>query len=200
MTNENIVFILLFSNYKRKCLFYFCREKGVDLGRAPMIAEIAGGIGIEDVIHVHHKLARHESLHAKKKSAVNQEAVQRVVKDVMGHHHDETEKKSEMKSQKIDVGKKIRVVVDLRNHHASQNVHQRINPANAKKESVQNATMMQKRELEQKIHRKENRPMTHPKRIWILRIHHEARQSNNVHKLKYILLHKTYFFPDGIVF
>lgn len=156
----------------------YCRGKGVDRDLDRMIAgidEIENG----DVIHVRHRPASHERPPGKtrKKSVVNREVVQRVVRNGMQihRHHDVTEKTNVKKNHQRNVdARRNQVAASPRNLHANRNVPLKINRASVRKESAQNATTMQKNGLEQKNHPKENPQMMHRKKTWILQTLHKT--------------------------
>lgn len=115
-------------------------------------------IEIEEDIHVLLKAASHENQHAKRKSAVSQEAVQKVARSVMAIHLVVIEKKNGKSDQKSGAGRKIQVAAGRKNRHAKQN--------GFPKKSQVNAITMLRNELVQKIHLRENHQMTHQKKTW----------------------------------
>lgn len=167
-------------------LLFYCREKGVDRDLGRMIVGITDGIEKRDVIHARHRPASHEKLPEKirKKSVVSREVARKVVKNVMEihPHHDVTEKRNAKKNRQKNVDeRKIKVAAGPRNLPANRNVPLKTNRASVRRESAQNATMMQKNELEQKIHPKGNHQMMHRKKIWTLQILHKTYHTTEIH-------------------
>lgn len=144
-------------------MFFVECFRGIDVGLDRVLTIEERGMAdekeIEDDIHDHPRVVNLGNQPAKKKSAVSQRAGPEVVSDVTQHHLVEIEKMNGMKKQKIVDEKKIKVVADLKSPHE--------NRKEFPKKNRMLATMMLKNGLAQRIHQRENLPMTHQKKTWI---------------------------------